>query len=346
MKRIFITSLLTMALLVLLGLDHAGAKQSGKNQAANAPAPAPTPDAPIATLRRDFKNSFPIPVGEKLEYEVKFSRFPIFASVGVVTFENLGAAPSRQNSVAPTAGAPVTGDQNQTKAAAPLIKDLNVEFTPAPDEQLLHLRATAVSKGMLIAILGVDVRDRYETLVDLRDFSARVSFKETREGKKHTLRSALFDRADQQVKYLTTDLNKPQAPPIAKPLPREDGMLSLLSAFYFVRLQKLKEGQMLRFPVSTDEENYQFEILIGKRETLKTDCGKVKTVRIEPKLFGPGRLISRPGQMTMWVSDDNKHTPLRLVAKTSSGTVTAKLLNFKNKCNIIEQEDEKTQKAN
>jgi hypothetical protein len=43
----------------------------------------------------------------------------------------------------------------------------------------------------------------------------------------------------------------------------------------------------------------------------------------------------------MWVSDDNKRTPLRLLAKTSKGTVSAKLLNFKNKCSIIEQGDEK-----
>ena len=44
------------------------------------------------------------------------------------------------------------------------------------------------------------------------------------------------------------------------------------------------------------------------------------------------------------VSDDNKRTPLRLVAKTSKGTFSAKLLNFKKKCNIIEQEDEGKQK--
>jgi hypothetical protein len=43
----------------------------------------------------------------------------------------------------------------------------------------------------------------------------------------------------------------------------------------------------------------------------------------------------------MWVSDDNKRTPLRLVARTSKGTIMAKLLNFKNKCNIIEPNDEK-----
>ncbi|MGH9833476.1 MAG: DUF3108 domain-containing protein, partial [Blastocatellia bacterium] len=262
---------------------------------------------------------------------------PIYATVGIVTFENLG--------VVANSPAAATQPTNGQKESGPLIKGLNVEFAPAPDEQLLHLRATAVSKGMLIAILGIDVRDRFETLVDMRDFSARLSFKETKEGKKHTALSALFDRADQQVKYLGADLNKPDTPPRAKLLPRQDGVLSLLSAFYFVRLQKFKEGQMLSFPVSTDEENYQFEILVGKREKLKTDCGQVKTVRLEPKLFGPGRLFTRQGEMTMWVSDDDKHVPLRLVAKSSAGTVTAKLLNFKKNCNIIEQEDEKPEKA-
>jgi Protein of unknown function (DUF3108) len=341
MKRILITSLLTITLLAPLGASQSGAQQAGKDQAgkeqtASATAPAPTPT--IATLQRDFKDSFPIPAGEKLEYDVKLSRFPLPrpVSLGVLTLENLGAVTKPQNSGA------AAGDQQ--KAPAPLIEGMNTEFTPAPDEQLLRFRATAVSKGMLIALVGYDVRNRFETLVDLRDFSARVSFKEEKEGKRHIVQSTIFDRAEQQVRYLTTDLAKPDAPPRAKPLPREDGMLGLLSAIYFVRLQKLKEGQMLSFPVSADEENFQFEVLVGKRESIKTDCGKVKTVRLEPKIFGPGRYFKRPGEMTMWVSDDNKRTPLRLVTKTSKGTVTANLLNFKKKCNIIEQEEEGKQK--
>src|SRR5262245_59963533 len=339
MIKLLITSLLTMALLAQPGAGQIGAQQAGKDQAGaeqTASATATAPTYPVATLRRDFKDSFPIPVGEKLEYEVKLSRFPIYTSLGVVTFENLAAVTSSKDSGA------AAGDQQ--KPPAPLIEGLNTEFTPAPDEHLWRLRATAVSKGALIALFGVDVRDRFETLIDLRDFSARVNFKEEKEGKRHIVQSTIFDRAEQQVKYLTTDLTKPDAPPRAKPLPREEGMLSLLSAIYFVRLQNLKEGQMLTFPVSADEENYQFEVLVGKRESLKTECGKVKTVRLEPKLFGPGRFFKRPGEMSMWVSDDNKRTPLRLVAKTPKGTVTAKLLNFKKNCNIIEQEDEGKQK--
>jgi hypothetical protein len=339
MKRHFITSLLAMALLAPLGAGQTGVRQIGKDQAGKdqaASATTPEPAYTVATLRRDFKDSFPIPAGEKLEYDIKLSRFPIYASLGVLTFESLGAVTNRQDS------GPAAGDQQ--KAPAPLIEGLNTEFTPAPDEQLWRLRATAVSKGALIALFGVDVRDRFETLVDLRDFSARVNLKEVNEGKKRYIQSSLFDRAEQQVKYLTTDLTKPDAPPRAKPLPREDGMLSLLSAIYFLRLQNLKEGQILTFPVSSDEENYKFEVIVGKRESIKTECGKVKTVRLEPKLFGPGRFFKLQGEMTMWVSDDNKRTPLRLLAKTSKGTVSAKLLNFKKKCNILDQEDEGKQK--
>jgi Protein of unknown function (DUF3108) len=325
-----------MALLAPLGVSQTGAQQAGKDQAgkeqtASATLTAPAP--PVATLRRDFKDSFPIPAGEKLEYEVKLSRFLLQnVSLGVLTLENLGAITKRQNA------GDAAGDQQ--KAPAHFIEGMNAEFTPAPDEQLWRLRATAVSKGMLIALFGIDLHNRYEAIVDMRDFSARVTLKEEKEGKRHIIQSAIYDRNDQQVKYLTTDLKQPQTPPRAKPLPLQDGMLSLLSAIYFVRLQKLNEGQMLSFPVSADEENYQFEVLVGKRERLKTDCGKVKTVRLEPKLFGPGRFFKRPGEMTMWVSDDNKRTPLRLLAKTSRGTVTANLLNFKKKCNIIEQEEE------
>src|SRR5262245_31176297 len=151
MKRHFIISLLAMALLAPLGAGHTGARQMGKEQAGKDQPASVTTTAPaytVATLRRDFKDSFPIPAGEKLEYEVKLSRFPIYASLGVLTFESLGAVTNHQDS----GGAP--GDQQKT--SAPLIEGLNTEFTPAPDEQLWRLRATVVSKGALIALFGVD----------------------------------------------------------------------------------------------------------------------------------------------------------------------------------------------
>jgi len=318
MKRtLFIFSLLLVAFVTLSG-DQSSAFQDAGDVAR--PRPTPTVNLPLATLRRDFKNFLPIPTGEKLEYEVRFSRFPIYATVGAITFEFLGTVNN------------------------PAIDGLSVEFNPSPEDQLLRLRASAISKGLLIAITGVDVKDRFETLVDARDFAARLGFKEIKEGKKHQAQALLFDQTRQTVKFTANDLNNKQAPPKEKAAVRENGMLDLLSAIYFVRLQKLKEGQLIRFPVNDDGTNYWFDIVVGKHEKLKTECGKVKTIKLEPKLFGPGQLISRQGEMTMWVTDDNKHIPLKVVAKTASGTVNAKLTNFKNNCKLIDDEADKPQK--
>ncbi len=328
MKRFsFVFGLFLVSLCGLIG--GASAFQTSSPDAKPKPTPTPQVNLPLATLRRDFKSGFPIPTGEKLEYEVRYSRFPLYVTVGVVTFEFLG---------------PVQFNETGTNGATQHVFDgLSVEFKPSPEDQLLRLRASAISKGLLIAIVGYDVKDRFETLVNAHDFSTRLSFKEIKEGKKHQALSALFELPEKTVKFTAKDLNNQQAAAKEKSADREDGMLDLLSAFYFVRMQKMKEGQLIRFPVNDDGDNFWFDIVVGKREKLKTDCGQIKTIKIEPKLFGPGQLFSRSGQMTMWMTDDNLHIPLKLEAKTPSGTVKAKLLNLKNKCKLIDEEEQQPQ---
>lgn len=283
-----------------------------------------SPEGTVATLRREFGKDFPIPVGEKHEFEVRYKRFPINATVGIITFEYAGQ---------------ISGEEAGAK-----YRDLKEDFKPDPAEKFHFFRASAISKGILVAIAGVDVKDRFETLIDERDFSARLSFKEVQEGKKHLTQTSVHDQARQSIKYQVNDLTKPQSSPRVQMVERKEGTVDVLTAFYLARLQKLKEGQILRFPVNDDEKVYDFDIVVGKREQLSTDCGKVKTIRLEPKLFGPGKFFNRTGEMTMWVSDDGKHVPLRLVAKTSSGTLTAKLLNFKKNCNITEPDPESGEK--
>jgi hypothetical protein len=257
-------------------------------------------------VRREFKVQPLSLAGEKLTYEVKFSRFPIYATVGEITFELIGKAPD-----------PLPDN---------LIDELKAEFKPGDGERFIHLRAVAVAKGFLIRLFGVTAQDRFETLVNEHDFSARLSFKRIQEGKKNLWQITVFDREKDVAAHTVRDFSKPQEEPKAAAVKTTPGTLDLLSAIYFVRTQKLKTGQTLRFPVSDDGQQYEFEVVVGKTEKLKTDLGKFKTIRLEPKLFGPGRFISRPGEMTMWLSDDDRRMPLKVVAKTSTGTVTATLI--------------------
>ncbi len=330
MKRILITFLLLLTAIVVMGTYVSKAKQTPQGQTASQP--AITPGYPPAVLRRDFKDSFPITPGEKLEYDIRISKFPIYLSVGIFTLEYLG----------PVAGKAPGADQTATKPADPLIQGLNTEFVPSPNDRFLHLRATAVSKGLLLKLFGYSVKNRYETLVDNNDFSARLSLFEERVDKRQRVQTAVFDRGTQQVKYLTSDLTKPEVPAKSKLLPLQDGMMSLLSGLYFLRLQDYKEGQMMRIPVSDDQKNYEFEILVGKREKVKTECGNIDTIRLEPKIFGPDKFFRKKGEMFIWITEGDQHVPVHLEARGEAGKLSVKLI--KKNCRILDLDTDEKEK--
>lgn len=250
---------------------------------------------------REFKQALPIPVGERLVYEVRVARFPIYAAVGEVTFEYAGTT------------------------AEPKVKDLSAELK-TNGESFLHFRAFAVAKGFLVTkILGLEVNDRFEALVKAGDFATRASVKDLDEGRRRVLQTALVDREKLTATYRTTNLNEPQTPAAEKTISVTADAQDLLSAFYFARMQKLKVGDIVRFPLLYDAAQHEFELVVHGREKVETPQGSVKTIKLEPKLFGQGRLIRREGEMTMWVTDDERHTPVKLVSKTAGATITATL---------------------
>ena len=327
MKRI----LLALIALVVIGTSASTAKQNSQGQTASQPVLTPA-SYPPAVLKRDFKGQLPLTPGEKLEYDIRISKFPVYLKVGLFTMEYIGPV------------APKTPASDQAKPQ-PLIEGLNTEFTPTPDDRLLHLRATAVSSGLLLKLFGYSVKNRYETLVDDNDFSARLSLFEERVGKRQRVQTAVFDRSTRQVRYLTTDLTKPNAPAQAKQLPLQDGMMSLLSGLFYLRLQDYKEGQMMRIPVTDDQKSYEFEILVGKRDKVKTECGSIDTIKLEPKIFGPGKFFRKKGEMSIWLTDNEQHIPVHLEAKGEAGKLSVKLI--KKSCKILDlDQDEKEKKKN
>ncbi len=248
--------------------------------------------------------TLPFPDGEKLVFDVKLSRFGLVLSLGTITFEYFAEATDLK------------------------IPGSSMEISPETGGSFLKLKADVVSKGFLATLTGFNVRDRFEALVERSDFSARLSFREEEEGKKHVAKTTLFDPTDNIVKHLLLDLNKPEAPAVKVEVPLKQRMQSLLTAIYYFRTFELANDEVVCFPVSEDNKNYEFEIAVLGREVAQVGDTKVPAIKIEPRLFGPGRYFSREGDMFMWVTDDERRVPLRLTAKTSSGTVIATLTNY------------------
>lgn len=285
MRNVFLLSFLVFSLLL----------------ACSKPKPR-VPAAPAAPklqpLHREVK-PLPFRAGEKLTYELRFTKLPLSVNAGTIVFENLGVT------------------------ATPRVDKL--EFTPAPEDRFFHMRAVITAKGLLLRLFGLSVNDRFETLVDAKDFRMRAVLREIEEGKKRQLQTGAFDYTKGEAVYRTLDLNNLALGAREKIVKLEPDMQDLLSAFYLLRLQEVKEGMLYKFPLVYEGERREFDIAVLAREEVETDAGKFKTLKTAPNLFGPGRLSTREGEFFMWVTDDAQHMPVKLVAKTSGATITASL---------------------
>jgi hypothetical protein len=104
----------------------------------------------------------------------------------------------------------------------------------------------------------------------------------------------------------------------------------IASAFYYLRTQKLEPGKTLELLISDTGQVYRIPVKVVKRERLKTVLGKVNTVRVEPEMFGEGRLIRGKGEITIWLTDDARHIPVRAKINNNLGRLDIKLKSISN----------------
>jgi hypothetical protein len=189
---------------------------------------------------------------------------------------------------------------------------------------LIELKAEAVSKGLFPKLFGLKVRDRFHSIVSTNDLGVHTSTKHIEEGDTRREQKSVFDREAGRVTYIEKDLSKSTAEPKVKEASSPSWIQDTLSATYFVRTQKLNQGDVIQVPISDAGVVYNIEVVVGKREEVKVDAGKFKTIMLDAKVFD-GRYVKRSGQMFIWVTDDEKRTPVRAKIKTSGATVTIDL---------------------
>jgi len=190
--------------------------------------------------------------------------------------------------------------------------------------ELIELKAEAVSKGFFPALFGVKVKDRYISLVNQTDFGVHASTKLLEEGKVRREQKSVINREAGTVTYTDRDLANSKSAPKVKEKPSPTWIQDLLSAIYFVRTQRLREGDVIPVPISDGGEVYNIDVIAGKREEIKSGAGKVRAIQLNAKVFD-GRYIKRSGEMLVWVTDDPARLPVRARIKTSGATITVDL---------------------
>jgi hypothetical protein len=103
---------------------------------------------------------------------------------------------------------------------------------------------------------------------------------------------------------------------------------SIMSAFYLVRTLPLKEGVTSRFSAVSGKKRYELKVVTHKRETIKTDLGTFKTVKVEPVLDGDG-IFNSSGRIFIWFTDDEKRLPVLMECEIKLGSIKAELKKVK-----------------
>ena len=173
------------------------------------------------------------------------------------------------------------------------------------------------------------VYDTVYTLVRDKGLMTDVFRKSLHEGKFHNKSLIKFDRDGKKAVLSDTVFKDPVKHTVKRSADTSvtiDGLEhSIMSAFYLVRTMPLKVGETSRFSAVSGKKRYELKVIIHGRETLETDLGTFKTVKVEPVLDGDG-IFNSKGRIFIWFTDDEKRIPVLMQCEIALGSIKAKLI--------------------
>jgi hypothetical protein len=188
------------------------------------------------------------------------------------------------------------------------------------DREVLHVVGTASTTG------GTDfvfkVRDRYESYMDKDALLPWHFVRRVEEGGYKFSQDYSFNHYTGKVVDVTHD-QKYDVP---------SGVQDMVSAFYTARnlnLSAAKPGDVFSMMCFMDRELWPMKIKLIGREVVDSDIGKIRCLKFRP-IVQKGRVFKQEEDLTVWISDDANHVPVRAQADILIGSVRMDLTGVKN----------------
>lgn len=192
----------------------------------------------------------------------------------------------------------------------------------AASKAVVHLTGEAITKGFLIRLTGSKYHVRVESVAAASPFTV-LQTRSLYEDKRTTINSeGVFDHDTRRATWTERERNEK---PNAVTLVFTDPIHDVLTLIYFVRTQNLKPGQSFEVAMVDSGRAYRcvVNVIAGKR--MGTAAGRVNTLRVEPAIFDGNREVRPRGNLTVWLSDDARHLPVKAQVKAPIGTIDIKL---------------------
>lgn len=187
------------------------------------------------------------------------------------------------------------------------------------------VKADASSKGTLIKLFRFSFVQNIESTIDSEKFTVLKTIKRDQQNDKIRNSEATFNYAEKKVTYVETDPKDAARPPRRIASDIENETYDLVSGVYALRNLPLAVGKNFVLNISDSGLVYQIPVRVTAKERQNTILGKVSCFRVEPEVFGKGRMIESKGSMTIWITDDNRRLPVRSQLNTKVGRIEIRL---------------------
>jgi hypothetical protein len=201
---------------------------------------------------------------------------------------------------------------------------LMTEKAETTKPKAIQLKGEIVSKGFFTSLFNLNFEQNLSSIVSTEDLGVLESSKIVDDGKSRREHLSRINREKGLLTHTYRNAKDPAAELQTKESASPVWVQDILSIFYFARTQEWKEGATISFPVADEGNIRNIEIIVGKREEVKVDAGKFKTVMLEAKIFG-GLFLRRSGEMYIWFSEDARRLPVKTRLKLTNGTVNIEL---------------------
>jgi hypothetical protein len=147
-----------------------------------------------------------------------------------------------------------------------------------------------------------------------RNYRVRI-----REGRHRRHKEVVFDGPNRRASF-TDHLSGEK-----KEIEIRDNTLDPLSSFYYIRTMKPEVGKSVYVDILDNKKIWSVEVRVLRKERISTGLGDFDTIVIKPLLKSEG-IFNKRGDMYIWLTDDEKHVPVKMQTKVAVGKVTATLI--------------------
>ena len=205
------------------------------------------------------------------------------------------------------------------------VADLNFTVERLPDTLDYLIKSDATTKGGLLKLFGKKYVQKFESTVDGKNFAIKRTVKRDEQGDRVRVSESLFDYREMKVIYIETDPKDAARPPRQIASPIKADTQDLVTAIYTLRRLPLEIGKTFELNVSDSGLVYKIPVRVVAREQQKSILGRKWCFRVVPELFGANRLIDQDGEMTLWITDDERRVPVRAQINLNFGKFEVKL---------------------